>query len=86
MHQYLQSMQWHNQSESTKKIKYRILNNVSKHIGDRAYKSINKQHILEAVDRRRETPAAVKHFLTSLNSLFNWAVDNDLLNRNPAFN
>ncbi len=33
LHQYLQSMQWHNQSESTKKVKYRILNNVSKHIG-----------------------------------------------------
>ncbi len=86
LHQYLQSMQWHNQSESTKKVKYRILNNVSKHIGDRAYKSINKQHILEAVDRRRDTPAAAKHFLTSLNGLFNWAVDNALLNRNPAFN
>ncbi|WP_375695274.1 tyrosine-type recombinase/integrase [Bartonella sp. AC90GZZY] len=86
LHQYLQSMQWHNQSESTKKVKYRILNNVSKHIGNRAYKSINKQHMLEAVDRRRETPAAAKHFLTSLNGLFNWAVDNALLNRNPAFN
>ncbi|WP_375647217.1 tyrosine-type recombinase/integrase [Bartonella sp. CR84HXZ] len=86
LHQYLQSMQWHNQSESTKKVKYRILNNVSKHIGDRAYKSINKQHILDAVERRRETPAAARHFLTALNGLFNWAVDNDLLNRNPAFN
>ncbi|UNE55295.1 tyrosine-type recombinase/integrase [Bartonella machadoae] len=84
LHQYLQSMQWHNQSESTKKVKYRILNNVSKHIGDRAYKSIKKQHILDAVDRRRETPAAAKHFLTALNGLFNWAVDNALLNINPA--
>ncbi|WP_273719286.1 MULTISPECIES: site-specific integrase [Bartonella] len=86
LHQYLQSMQWHNQSESTKKVKYRILNNVSKHIGERAYKSIGKYHILDAVDRRRATPAAAKHFLTSLNGLFNWAVDNALLNRNPAFN
>ncbi len=49
LHQYLQSMQWHNQSESTKKVKYRILNNVSKLIGDRSYKSIEKQHILNAV-------------------------------------
>ncbi|WP_208439280.1 tyrosine-type recombinase/integrase, partial [Bartonella tribocorum] len=86
LHQYLQSIQWHNQSESTKKVKYRILNNVSKHIGERAYKSIEKHHILDAVDRRRATPAAAKHFLTSLNGLFNWAVDNALLNRNPAFN
>ncbi|UNE53413.1 hypothetical protein LNM86_06900 [Bartonella machadoae] len=79
-------MQRHNQSESTKKVKYRILNNVSKHIGDCAYKSIVKQHILDAVDRRRETPASAKHFLTALNGLFNWAVDNALLKRNPAFN
>ncbi|PIT68172.1 tyrosine-type recombinase/integrase [Bartonella tribocorum] len=86
LHQYLQSMQWHNQSESTKKVKYRILNNVSKHIGERAYKSIEKHHILDAVERRRATPAAARHFLTSLNGLFNWAVDNALLNRNPAFN
>ncbi|MDN0003211.1 tyrosine-type recombinase/integrase [Bartonella henselae] len=86
LHQYLQSMQWHNQSESTKKVKYRILNNVSKHIGNHAYKSIEKRHILDAVDRRRATPAAAKHFLTSLNGLFNWAVDNALLNRNPALN
>ncbi|WP_425523235.1 phage integrase central domain-containing protein, partial [Bartonella taylorii] len=67
-------------------VKYRIINNVSKHIGDRAYKSIEKHHILDAVDRRRDSPAAAKHFLTSLNGLFNWAVDNALLNRNPAFN
>ncbi len=86
LHQYLQSMQWHNQSESTKKVKYRILNNVSKLIGDRSYKSIEKQHILNAVDSRRNTLAAAKHFLTSLNGLFNWAVDNALLNKNPAFN
>ncbi|ATO57682.1 hypothetical protein B11Cv2_009210 [Bartonella sp. 1-1C] len=71
LHQYLQSMQWHNQSESTKKVKYRILNNISKHIGDRAYKSVEKRHILDAVDRRRATPAAEKYFLTSLNGLFN---------------
>ncbi len=86
LHQYLQSMQWHNQSESTQKVKYRILNNVSKHIADRAYKSIERHHILDAVDRRRHTLAAAKHFLTSLNGLFNWAVDNALLNKNPAFN
>lgn len=86
LHQYLQSMQWHNQSESTKKVKYRILNNVSKYIGDRSYKNIEKHHIIDAVDRRRDTPAAAKHFLTSLNGLFNWAVDNALLHRNPAFN
>lgn len=69
LHQYLQSMQWHNQSESTKKVKYRILNNISKHIGNRAYKSIEKQHILDAVERRRNTPAAARHFLTALNGL-----------------
>ncbi len=79
-------MQWHNQLESTKKVKYRILNNVSKNIADRAHKSIEKHHILDAVDRRRATLAAAKYFLTSLNDLFNWAVDNALLNRNPAFN
>lgn len=64
LHQYLQSTQWHNQSESTKKVKYRILNNISKNIGDRAYKSIERHHILDAVERRRDTPAAAKHFLT----------------------
>ncbi len=86
LHQYLQSMQWHNQSEFTKKFKYRILNNFSKLIGDRSYKSIEKQHILDTVDSRRNIPAAAKHFLNALNGLFNWAVDNDLVNRNPAFN
>ncbi|WP_455482537.1 tyrosine-type recombinase/integrase [Bartonella sp. B35(2025)] len=86
LNQYLQSMQWHNQSESTQKVKYRILNNVSKLIGDRSYKSIEKQHILDAVDRRRNTPAAARHFLTALNGLFNWAVDNALLSKNPALN
>ncbi|WP_425522879.1 phage integrase central domain-containing protein, partial [Bartonella taylorii] len=84
LHQFSQIIQGHTQYESAINVKYRILNNVSKHIGDRAYKSINKQHILDAVERRRETPAAARHFLTALNGLFNWAVDNDLLNRNPA--
>ncbi|AQX18669.1 hypothetical protein BA1379B_008450 [Bartonella sp. A1379B] len=40
LHQYLQSISWHNQSESTKKVKHRILNNVYKHIGDRTYTHI----------------------------------------------
>ncbi len=49
-------------------------------------KSIEKHHILDAVERRCATPAATKHFLTALNGLFNWAVENALLNRNPALN
>ncbi|MGF7157124.1 integrase [Bartonella heixiaziensis] len=53
---------------------------------DRTLKNIKRHHILEAVDRRRNTLATTKHFLMTLNGLFNWAVDNALLNRNPAFN
>ncbi|MDD9330334.1 MAG: hypothetical protein PV353_08050 [Bartonella sp.] len=59
---------------------------MSKHISYHAYKGIEKHHILDAVNKRRNTLAAAKHFLTSLNGLFNWAVENALLNKNPAFN
>ncbi|WP_412058575.1 tyrosine-type recombinase/integrase [Bartonella sp. DGB2] len=86
LQQYFQSVQWHNQSKSTQQVKQRILKNISRQIGDRAYKSIERAHILDAVERRRATPAAAKHFLTTVNGLFKWAVDNALLGKNPAYN
>ncbi len=53
-------------------------------IGNIPYQAIEKKHIIAGVERRKETPAMARNFLKALNGLFNWAIDQGLLENNPA--
>ncbi|WP_254472631.1 MULTISPECIES: tyrosine-type recombinase/integrase [unclassified Bartonella] len=82
--QYLNSSNWHSYSNTTKKQKEYILMKVCDTIGNVPYQAIEKKHIIAGVERRKETPAMAISFLKALNGLFNWAIDQDLLENNPA--
>lgn len=82
--QYLNSSNWHSLAKITKKQKELILMKVCDSIGNVPYQAIEKKHIIAGVERRKETPAMAREFLKTLNGLFNWAVEQDLLENNPA--
>ncbi|WP_375701242.1 MULTISPECIES: tyrosine-type recombinase/integrase [unclassified Bartonella] len=82
--QYFNSSNWHSYTKATKKQKELILMKVCDTIGNIPYKAIEKKHIIAGVERRKETPAMARNFLKALNGLFNWAIDQGLLENNPA--
>ncbi|WP_102830485.1 tyrosine-type recombinase/integrase [Bartonella bovis] len=82
--QYFDSVTWHELANTTKRQKELILMKVSDAIGDIPYKAIKKDHIIAGVERRKETPATARNFLKAVNGLFKWAVEQGLLENNPA--
>uniref|UniRef100_UPI0035CEF858 tyrosine-type recombinase/integrase n=1 Tax=Bartonella sp. AA9NXGY TaxID=3243443 RepID=UPI0035CEF858 len=75
---------WHSYSNTTKKQKEYILMKICDSIGNIPYREIKKSHITAGVERRKEKPTAAQNFLKALNGLFNWAIDQELLENNPA--
>ncbi|WP_126603130.1 tyrosine-type recombinase/integrase [Bartonella vinsonii] len=82
--QYFNSSNWHNLAKATKKQNQYILMKVCDSIGNIPYQAIEKKHIIAGVERRKETPAMARNFLKVLNGLFNWAIEQSLLESNPA--
>ncbi|WP_375620286.1 tyrosine-type recombinase/integrase [Bartonella sp. TS25HLJMH] len=82
--QYFNSSNWHSYSNTTKKQKEYILMKICDSIGNIPYQAIEKKHIIAGVERRKETPAMARNFLKALNGLFNWAIDQGLLENNPT--
>ncbi|MET3559766.1 integrase [Bartonella japonica] len=82
--QYLNSSHWHSYSNTTRKQTEYILMKINDSIGNIPYQTIEKKHIIAGVERRKETPAMAISFLKALNGLFNWAIDQGLLENNPT--
>ncbi|EJF82762.1 hypothetical protein MCY_01664, partial [Bartonella rattimassiliensis 15908] len=82
--QYLNSVNWYSLAKDTKKQRELILMKVCDTIGNIPYRAIEKKHIIAGVERRKEMPAAAQNFLKALNGLFNWAIEQGLLESNPA--
>ncbi|WP_375614029.1 tyrosine-type recombinase/integrase [Bartonella sp. AC151YNML] len=82
--QYFNSSNWHSLSTITRKQREYILMKICDSVGDIPYQAINKKHIIAGVERRKETPAMAREFLKVLNGLFNWAIDQGLLENNPT--
>ncbi|WP_345117779.1 tyrosine-type recombinase/integrase, partial [Bartonella jaculi] len=82
--QYFNSSNWYNLAKATKRQREPILTKVCDTIGNIPYQAIEKKHIIAGVERRKETPAMARDFLKSLNGLFKWAIEQGLLENNPA--
>ncbi|WP_455480506.1 tyrosine-type recombinase/integrase [Bartonella sp. B12(2025)] len=83
--QYFNSVNWHSLAKATKRQRELILMKVCDAIGNLPYREIKKAHITAGVERRKETPTTAQNFLKALNGLFKWAIDQGLLENNPAF-
>ncbi|WP_100693915.1 tyrosine-type recombinase/integrase [Bartonella sp. 1-1C] len=82
--QYFNSINWHNLAKGTKRQRELILMKVYDTIGNIPYREIKKAHIIAGVERRKDKPSTAQNFLKALNGLFNWAIEQGLLENNPT--
>jgi hypothetical protein len=84
VHDYLASAAFNEKAESTKKIYRRVLDQLSLEHGHKRLHTLRKRHIRKMRDARAETPAAANNVLRMLKIILYFAVEEELLEVNPA--
>ena len=82
--EYRRTVAWAELGVATRGARDNILKRVIKDSGDAPFAAITDQHIFDALDARRETPAAAGHFLKTMRGLFSWARERKLIARDPT--
>jgi integrase len=75
---------WASLSPATRKQREAIFVHIIEAAGDRPISAITRRKIVEGRDRRRDTPAAARHYINAMRGLFAWAVDAGLVAENPV--
>lgn len=81
---YKESALWALSSPGTKKQRDHFYQGLLKTAGDVPYSAIQKIHIINAIDKRKETPGAANNYLRAVRALFKWAVDADYIKEDPT--
>lgn len=80
---YQGSRAWEKLAENTRSTRERILRRVAATAGDIPAHEIDRKMVVDSREKA-STPGAAHHLVTTLRSLFKWAVDVDRLEENPA--
>src|SRR5262249_55116112 len=75
---------WTSLSVATRRQRENIFAHVMEIAGAEPFNAIRKKDIEAGKDRRRETPAQARHFLTALRGLFRWALESDHVKIDPT--
>lgn len=81
---YRESSDWVELSLATRRQRENILKRVLSTAGKQPLSAITRTKIVEGRDRRRETPAAARHFVETLRGFFAWAVEAGLVAHDPT--
>jgi integrase len=81
---YRETSAWSSLSAATRRQRENILKHVLAASGDVAAGDIARKDIVAGVDRRRDRPAAARHFLETIRGLFQWALDAELVTVDPT--
>lgn len=81
---YRETSAWASLSAATRRQRENILKHILAASGDLPAADVARKHIVAGVDRRRERPAAARHFLETLRGLFQWALDAELVTVDPT--
>jgi len=81
---YKDSATWAALSPATRRQRENILAHVLASAGQEQFVDITRKVVSAGVDRRKNTPAAARHFIHTMRGLFAWAVNADLAEINPA--
>lgn len=71
---YRESVSWHDLSTATRRQRENIFKRAIATSGNEPYTAITRATIMAGMERRRETPAAARHFLQAFRGLFEWAL------------
>ncbi len=69
---------------STRRTRDGILNSIVANGGHNQFANIRRKHIEQALDDRAKTPHAANNFLIIARQLFDWAVANEHMDKNPC--
>lgn len=78
------SSDWGQTSPATRRQRDNILSHVLARSGDCDMEAIDEAAIRAGREKRKETPAAANNFLKTMRALFRWAVEEKLLDTDPA--
>ena len=81
---YSESIQFAELSKATQAQRLNVLKRVIRTAGDVPLSDIDRAAILQGMDRRRDTPAAARHFLKAMRYLFEYGKHIDAVTDNPA--
>lgn len=81
---YRESAAWANLSPATRRQRENVLKRILETAGREPITRITRKSIIAGRDRRRDTPAAARHFIETLRGLFKWAVDAELAAIDPT--
>lgn len=81
---YRETAAWSGFSVATKRQRENILKHVIEQSGNVAFVDVKRSHIREGLNKRRDKPAAMRHFLETMRGLFQWALDADHIEIDPT--
>jgi integrase len=81
---YRETTTWTTLSLATRRQRENIMRPVLKQSGAVSATAINRQHIVAGRDRRKETPAQARHFISTMRGLFRWAADDGYVKIDPT--
>jgi integrase len=81
---YRETTAWSELALGTHRKRENIMHHVLAQAGEVSATAITRKHIVEGRDRRRDTPAQARHFLDTMRGLFSWALDAELIKKNPT--
>jgi integrase len=82
--QYRAGSRWQELSLSTRRARDRLFVLLIKENGTADFQDINKAAIIGARDRRQATPHQANHLLKALRHMFDWAVEQQIVDDNPC--
>jgi integrase len=82
--QYYASADYKGLTERTRYVRRRILDAACKRDGDKPFAQLEPRHVRKRRDERSDKPEAANALVKALRQLFNFAVEYELAQRNPA--
>jgi integrase len=81
---YRDSAAWAELSPATRRQRENILARILAKAGTQPLSAITRAKIVEGRDRRKDTPAAARHFVATLRGFFQWAIERGLVATDPT--
>ena len=83
---FKESAQFQQGAETTRYFRDRTLRRVldAHDAGSKEFSRITRKHIEKGMSERAATPHSANHFLSAMNMLFDWAVRNEHVEKNPC--
>ncbi len=82
--QYFASAEFKQLSPRTQYVRRRVLDGICKTDGSKPFALMEPRHVRKRRDEKANTPEAANGLIKALRQVFNYALESDLSNRNPA--